>query len=336
MPDHVTGVRAEALQMSRDLVAMIDSEGDQMTEAATPHEAEPDTTDGKEVRDSPYAFGALAEATLDAIEVIGSRKRPDVVNGLRGIQTGFSELDGLTGGLTAGTLTVIASRPAMGRTTLACDFTRHAAVKDQHAAGFLTLQEPLKRTVTRIKAAECRIMRHHLHNATMDDEAWKRLARRMPDLVAAPLYLRQMTSPGPVALSLAVQEWAEADKLKLLVIDGLEDIPNLDFPTDIGTVARTLKKVAVDLDIPIIVTAQVHRLASDRYGKVPHLDDVDDTVAFVADNVILLHREDAYQHDSPRAGETDLIVSKHRQGPPATITVAHQLHYSRFVDMAQT
>lgn len=298
-------------------------------------EAETAVKDGPR-EESPYAFAAVAERVLDDIEEIGSRKRPTTINGLRGVQTGFTELDALTGGLLAGTLTVIASRPAMGRSTLALDFVRHAAIKGQLSAGYLTLQEDLKQTVTRIKAAECRVMRHRIHSGTMDDEDWKRFARRMPDLVDAPLYLRREATPGAVSLSIAAREWVEADKLKLLVIDGLEDISNLDFPSDIATVSRTLKDLAVDLEIPIVVTAQVHRRPTDRYGKVPHLDEVDDAITFTADNVILLHREDAYHRESPRAGEADLILVKHRQGPLTTVEVAHQLHYSRFVDMAQT
>lgn len=304
--------------------------------AAEEQKTDNDVAEDAKVQESPYAFGAFAEAALDDIEEIGSRKRPTAINGLRGVQTGFTDLDALTGGLTAGTLTVIASRPAMGRSTLACDFARHAAIKCQLPAGYLTLQEDVKQTVTRVKASECRIARHRIHSGTMNDEDWQRLARRMPEIVASPLYLRRMTSPGPVNLSLATREWADADKLKLLIIDGLEDIPSLDFPTDTTTVARTLKDLAVDLGIPIVATAQVGRRPGERFGKVPHLDDVDDAITFAADNVILLHREDAYHRDTPRAGEADVIVGKHRQGPAASIVVAHQLHYSRFVDMAQT
>lgn len=336
MPDDTADVRADALQMSRDLVSMIDSEGDQMTEATAPQTAEPAPED-KELPESPYAFGALAEKALDDIEEIGSRKRPEAINGLRGIQTGFTDLDALMGGLTAGTLTVIASRPAMGRTTLACDFARHAAIKCQQPTGFLTMQEPLTRAVTRVKAAECRIARHHIHSGTMTDDDWKRLARRMPDLVASPLYIRRMSNPGLVSLILEMKEWVQADKLALLVIDGIEEIGvGLDKQADPVTVVRELKALADELGIPVVVTAQVHNTAARRPGGVPHLDDVNDAVTFTADTVLLVHREDAYHQNSPRAGEADLIVAKHRNGPTATITTAFQGHYSRFVDMAQT
>lgn len=303
---------------------------------AAPDAPEPTEKDTDQ-HESPYLFAALAEKSLDDIEEIGSRKRPEVVNGLRGIQTGFTDLDALTGGLTAGTLTVIASRPAMGRTTLACDFARHAAIKCRQPAGFLTMQESLTRAVTRIKAAECRIARHRIHSGTMTDEDWQRLARRMPDLSASPLYIRHESTPGLVKLILEMKEWAEADELAFLVIDGIEEIGvGLDRQADPATVVRELKAFAGELGIPVVVTAHVHNTAARRPGRVPHLDDVDDAVTFTADTVILVHRDDAYHRDSPRAGEADLLVAKHRNGPTATITTAFQGHYSRFVDMAQT
>lgn len=309
-----------------------------MTEQTT---ASPDATEtaakDTDQHESPYLFAVLAEKALDDIEEIGSRKRPEVINGLRGIQTGFTDLDALTGGLTAGTLTVIASRPAMGRTTLACDFARHAAIKCQQAAGFLTMQESLTWAVTRVKAAECRIARHHIYSGTMTDEDWKRLARRLPDLSASPLYIRHMSTPGLVKLILEMKEWVEADELQLLVIDGVEEIGvGLDNQVDPATVMRALKDLADELSIPVVVTAQVHRIPTQRFGKIPHTDDLHEAVAFTADNIILVHREDAYEKNSPRAGEADLIVAKHRNGPTATITAAFQGHYSRFVDMAQT
>jgi replicative DNA helicase len=331
MPEDTTNTRADAVQMSRDIIAMIDIEGEQMTEAQQPAEKDSSTNE------SPYHFAVLAEEALDDIEEIGSRKRPEAINGLRGIQTGFTELDALMGGLTAGTLTVIASRPATGRTTLAYDFARHAAIKGKKPAGVLTLQESLTYAVTRVKAAECRIMRHRLHSGTMTDEDWQRLARRLPDLQAAPLYIRHVSTPGLVRLVLEMKEWVEADQLELLIIDGIEEIgAGLDDRSDTATVIHTLKGLATELGIPIVATAQVHRTAAQRFGKIPHTDDLDEPVAFTADNVILLHRPDAYDANSERLGEADLILAKHRQGPEATITVAHQLHYSRFVDMAQT
>jgi replicative DNA helicase len=102
--------------------------------------------------------------------------------------------------------------------------------------------------------------------------------------------------------------------------------------------SRGTKLMAKELNVPVVVLAQLNRGPEQRQDKKPSKADLRESGSLEqdADIVILVHREDAYERESPRAGEVDLIVDKHRNGPPATITVAGQLHYSRFVDMART
>jgi replicative DNA helicase len=102
--------------------------------------------------------------------------------------------------------------------------------------------------------------------------------------------------------------------------------------------SRSLKLLAKELEVPVVAISQLNRGAEQRSDKRPQLSDLRESGAIEqdADMVILLHREDAYEKESPRAGEADFIVAKHRNGPTDTITVAFQGHYSRFVDMAAT
>src|SRR5207244_12153226 len=105
---------------------------------------------------------------------------------------------------------------------------------------------------------------------------------------------------------------------------------------DVAEVSRSLKLLAKELDVPVVAISQLNRGPEQRTDKRPQLSDLRESGSIEqdADMVILLHREDAYERESPRAGEADLIVAKHRNGPTATITVAFQGHYSRFVDMS--
>ncbi|MFD7272618.1 DnaB-like helicase C-terminal domain-containing protein, partial [Streptomyces mirabilis] len=106
---------------------------------------------------------------------------------------------------------------------------------------------------------------------------------------------------------------------------------------EISEIARCLKLLAKELRLPIVAISTLNRSPEQRVDRKPMINDLRDSGALEdnADVVILLHGEDAYEKDSPRAGEADFIVAKHRHGPTATITVAFQGHYSRFVDMAQ-
>ncbi len=101
--------------------------------------------------------------------------------------------------------------------------------------------------------------------------------------------------------------------------------------------SRSLKLLAKELDVPVIAISQLNRGPEARNDKKPMLSDLRESGSLEqdADMVILIHREDAYEKDSNRIGEADLIVAKHRNGPTDTVTVAFQGHYSRFVDMAR-
>jgi replicative DNA helicase len=107
---------------------------------------------------------------------------------------------------------------------------------------------------------------------------------------------------------------------------------------EVSKISRSLKLLAKELEVPVVALSQLNRGPEQRTDKRPVVSDLRESGAIEqdADMVILLHREDAYDKESPRAGEADLIVAKHRNGPTATITAAFQGHYSRFVDLAQT
>jgi replicative DNA helicase len=105
---------------------------------------------------------------------------------------------------------------------------------------------------------------------------------------------------------------------------------------EVSEMSRSLKLLAKEIDVPVIAISQLNRGPEQRTDKRPMLSDLRESGSIEQDSdvVILLHREDAYEKESPRAGEADLIIAKHRNGPTAVVTVAFQGHYSRFVDMA--
>lgn len=286
-------------------------------------------------------ISGLFSKTLDDIEAVGSRNAPEAPNSLRGIPTNFTDLDSLIGGLIAGRLMVIASRPGLGRSTLLTDMCRHAAIKRDVPTVAYTLEESREHFVTRVLSAEARVARHHIHSGTMVDEDWTRLARVTPTVSAAPLWIK---SPGRLTmrqLEDEVTELVQEHGVRLVAVDGIQDIrpaKRSDLrEREVGDVVRDLKTLARELNVPVIATSHLNRSPEQRWDKKPMLDDLRESgaITFAADVLILLHREDAYDLESPRAGEADLIVAKHRNGPTATVTVAFQGHYGRFVDMVQ-
>ncbi|MFI7359481.1 replicative DNA helicase [Streptomyces avidinii] len=283
-------------------------------------------------------LGDIMEGALDEIEMIGSR------NGqLPGVPTGFHDLDALTGGLQGGQLIVLAGRPAMGKSTLALDFLRTASIKNHLPSVLFTLEAGQNEVAMRLLSAEARVALHAMRSGKMVDSDWERLARRMPDVSAAPLFIQDGAYSTLVDVRAQCRRLRSQRHIALIVVDALHLLTYGTRPfssryEEISEIARCLKLLAKELDVPVVAVSQLNRGPEQRTDKRPMISDLRDSGALEdnADIVILLHREDAYEKESPRAGEADLIVAKHRNGPTATCTVAFQGHYSRFVDMAQT
>ncbi|OEJ36312.1 replicative DNA helicase [Streptomyces agglomeratus] len=306
-----------------------------MTDTTTQNQA----ADGSESAKTSVITDLLGNLLDDAANIV---EDPNRYSSLRGLPTGFRDLDLVTGGLTPGSLTVIASRPQVGRTTLLTDICRNTAIQNNIPTAVYSLEETGEFFLMRVLAAEARVARHHIICGTMTDEDWTRMARRVPDVSAAPLHVKTPGRLTMATLETEARELVEEHGLALLAVDGIQDIrpaKRSDLrEREVGDVVRDLKTLARELNIPVVATSHLNRNPEQRYDRLPKLDDLRESgaITFAADTILLLHREDAYTLDTPRAGEADFYVAKHRQGPTAVITTAFQGHYGRFVDMQQT
>lgn len=258
------------------------------------------------------------------------------------VPTGFIDLDSLfAGGFKRGQLVVIGARPAMGKSTVAADFARAAAIRNKIPTLFESLEMTNAELSDRILSAEARIAHHHLQQGIATDEDMRRAASRAPDIAAAPLWINDAALLSLPALRSRIRNLVRTEGLRLVIIDYLQlmQAPRAENRQQaVAEISRNLKLLAKDFGITVIVLCQLNRGPEQRQEKKPMVSDLRESGAIEqdADIVILLHRDDAYDRESPRAGEADLIVGKHRGGPTAIITVAFQGHYSRFVDMAVT
>ena len=258
------------------------------------------------------------------------------------IPTGFIDLDEcLSGGWAPGQLVVIGARPAMGKTTAATGFARAAAIHNGIPTLFNSLEMSAEDLSDGILCAEARIPLHHHRAGRVDDVGIARAATKAPGISAAPLHIddsSDLTLPG---LRGQVRHLVRTAGLRLVIVDYLQLMTAPKAENRQGEVAklsRGLKLMAKEFGVTVIILAQLNRGPEQRQDKRPVKADLRESGAIEqdADIVILLHREDAYDKESARSGEADLIIDKHRRGHPATITVAAQLHYAQFVDMAQT
>jgi replicative DNA helicase len=226
--------------------------------------------------------------------------------------------------------------------TLGLDIARSAAIKHSLPSVIFSLEMSRNEITMRLLSAEARVALHHMRSGTMSDDDWARLARRMSEVASAPLYIDDSPNMSMMEIRAKCRRLKQRHDLRLVIVDYMQLMSSAkrveNRQQEVSEFSRSMKLLAKELDVPVVAISQLNRGPEQRQDKRPLLSDLRESGSIEQDSdmVILLHREDAYERESPRAGEADLIVAKHRNGPTATITVAFQGHYSRFVDMAQS
>jgi replicative DNA helicase len=271
--------------------------------------------------------------TLDEIEYVGAQQEA-----LRAVPTGISDLDLLTGGLRPGTLTVFASGPTVGKTTLALNVCRVAAIKEGLPSAFLSTEMNESELQMRLLSAQARVPLYWIRNGQMQDEDWTRLARVMGEIGGAPIWFSQTPTFDLKALEDQVRMLKAEYDLRLVVIDCLQPFVTASKIAGSASSAREvlwhLRRVALTFNIPVLLTSRVH-YKEIHARKRPEVADLQDSEAIFeeVDVLIILHRPDVFDKEHPRAGEIDLIIEKQRNGPTGTVTTAFQGHYSRILDI---
>ncbi|BCJ71801.1 replicative DNA helicase [Catellatospora sp. IY07-71] len=277
----------------------------------------------------------MIQPTLDEIEAVGAAD-----GSMRGVPTGFSDLDRLLSGLQPGQLIIVAGRPGLGKSTASMDFARHAAVRANMASAIFSLEMSKTEIVMRLLSAEARVPLHVLRSGQLSDDDWTKLARCMGEISEAPVFVDDTPNMNLMEIRAKARRLKQRHDLKLIVVDYLQLMSSPkkteSRQQEVSELSRGLKLLAKEVECPVIAVSQLNRGPEQRTDKRPQLSDLRESGSIEqdADVVILLHRDDYYDKESPRAGEADFIVAKHRNGPTDTITVAAQLHFSRFVDMA--
>ena len=277
----------------------------------------------------------IMEGVLDEIEAIGNRD-----GGIYGVPTGFADLDELTNGFHEGQMVIVAARPAMGKSTLALDFCRAASIHNNLASVFFSLEMNRSEITMRLLSAEAKVPLNHIRNGEMTDDDWAKLARKMGEVSSAPLFIDDSPNMTMMEIRAKARRLKQRHDLRLICIDYMQLMTSgkkvESRQLEVSEFSRQIKLLAKELEVPVIALSQLNRGSEQRSDKRPMMSDLRESGSLEqdADMVILLHRDDAYEKESTRPGEADVIVAKHRNGPTRDIVVAFQGHYSRFVDMA--
>jgi replicative DNA helicase len=224
--------------------------------------------------------------------------------------------------------------------TLGLDVARHAAVRAAVPTVVFSLEMSKTELVQRLMCAECTVDMQRLRTGRMEESDWTRLTRSLGKLADAPLFIDD--SPGTTMMEIRAKcrRLKQRHGLGLVVVDYLQLMqPTKRFENrqqEVSEISRSLKLLAKELDVPVMAISQLSRQTESRSDRRPMLSDLRESGALEQDSdvVLFIYRDELYDPESPRKGEADLILAKHRNGPTDTVTVTFQGQYSRFAPMA--
>ncbi|GAA4282523.1 replicative DNA helicase [Brevibacterium daeguense] len=256
-----------------------------------------------------------------------------------GVPTGFVEFDELTNGLHPGQMIVIAARPGVGKSTLALDMVRSAAIASDQTTVIFSLEMGRLELSMRLLSAESSIKLQDLRRGELTPQDWTTLAATMARINEAPLFIDDSPNMALTEIRAKCRRLKQQHNLQMVVIDYLQLMSSgkrvESRQQEVSEFSRSLKLLAKELEVPVIALSQLNRSSEQRTDKRPMISDLRESGSIEqdADMVLLIHREDMYDKESPHAGEADIIVAKHRNGPTGEIKVAFQGARSRFANM---
>jgi len=268
-------------------------------------------------------------------------KRGDALGGL---ETGFFDFDQMTGGLHASELLILAARPSMGKTALALNIAEHTAIEQQAPTLFVSLEMSAIELGDRLLCSAARVNSHRLRNGSISNEDRQHLVQKAAEIGHSPLFIDDAPSRNMTEISAAARRLKRRHGLGLIVIDYLQliepDNPKDPRQEQVAKIARRLKGLARELEVPLLCLAQLNRQAEQTRDNKPRLSHLRESGAIEqdADVVMFVHREEYFQtneEDRDRlAGEAELIIGKQRNGPTGDIKLTWLRDFTRFENAA--
>ncbi len=261
---------------------------------------------------------------------------------VRGVPTGYQDLDNLLAGLQKSDLIILAARPSVGKTAFALDIARQAAVNHNISVGLFSLEMSSDQLVSRMLAADSRVDAWKLRTGKLSaDEEFEKLQASLSKLSKAPIYIDDKASNTIMGMRSTARRLKSEHGLGLIIIDYLQLItPHKNFDSmvnQITEISRSLKGLARELDVPVLALSQLSRAVESRGGK-PRLSDLRDSGSIEqdADVVIFIHREKDDESDTGRGNATEILVEKHRNGPTGKIDLYFDDKKSTFLSVDKT
>lgn len=272
-------------------------------------------------------FLPVKSALEEAFERIDKLHKGD--GALRGLPTGFTDLDNILAGLQKSDLIILAARPTLGKTSLALDIARYVGTKTKKPVGIFSLEMSREQVVDRLLCAEAGVELWRMRTGRLSDQGpnndFIRIQQAMDILSNSPIFIDDTPSPTIMEIRTMARRLQTEHNLSLVVIDYLQMIqprnPNDSEVQQITEISRSLKSLARELDVPVLALSQLSRAVEARSPQIPRLADLRQSGSLEQDSdvVLFIYREDKDRHDTDRKNIADIYIAKHRNGPTGRI-----------------
>lgn len=284
----------------------------------------------------------IMHETFDKIERF-HRERKGVVTG---VPTGFTKLDELTSGFQPGELVIVAGRPSMGKTAFCLNVARNAAVEAKVPVAFFSLEMSNQQLAMRLLCAEARVDAHGVRTGHLADHEWQKLSMCVGNLAEAPIYIDDSSTMGTLELRAKARRLKKEKGVGMVMIDYLQLMQgprnSESRQQEISSITRSLKALAKEIDLPVIVLSQLSRAVEVRGGeRKPLLSDLRESGAIEqdADVVLFIYRSEFYgkaMDDQGQSveGKAEVIIGKQRNGPVGTVHLSFIKQWAKFENLA--
>lgn len=296
-------------------------ENSRVNELLSQSEADLFSVTDRSIKHDIYSLETILSEGFDRLDELHKDKSK-----LRGVPTGFSNLDNMLAGLQPSDLVILAARPSMGKSTLAMNIAHNVALKEQQAVLVFSLEMSKEQLVDRLLAAEAGVDAWNIRTGNLNDSDFERLGEAMGSLSEAPIFIDD--TPVLSVLEMRTKARREHHKrpLGLIVVDYLQLMSSPvrageSRVQEISEISRGLKAIARELNVPVLALSQLSRSVEQRSPQIPQLADLRESGSIEqdADVVMFIYREDYYNPETDRQHITDVFIKKHRNGPTGKV-----------------
>jgi len=285
----------------------------------------------KRVKEGFLKIDSVVKKVLEKIDKLYEKHET-----LTGIPSGFQDLDNLTAGFQKSDLIIIAARPSVGKTALALNIAQNVSIKHKIPVALFSLEMSKESLARRILCSEAEIDQNRLNTASLPDSGWKKLTKALSRLTEAPLFIDDSAAISSMEIRAKARRLKAEHGLGLVIIDymqlmsGRSRVENRT--QEISEIARSLKTLARELDIPVLCLSQLSRAIEQRTDRIPRLSDLRESgeIEQTADVVIFIQRDDYYNSASEKGNIAEIIIAKQRNGPVGTVELVFKKEIAKF------